>query len=132
MQFPPEDLTQDRLEQWWALPMDRQRFVWALQTETRVRAHKVKQRDITHTLQSNLLFDIYLPPDAQLKNSGCSNSETSHFVIFSKSQCDGLWKSTTSQNTRCYLGDDRWFARFDTIVRARGFRATGPSEPVVL
>ena len=64
LDIPPEDLTQEHLTQWWALPTDRQRFVWALQTETRVRARKVQQRDITPTLQSNLLFELYLPaPD---------------------------------------------------------------------
>lgn len=40
--IPVENLTQELLEQWYALPTDRQRFVGALQTETRVRATKVQ------------------------------------------------------------------------------------------
>ena len=69
LDIPLNNLTQDRLEQWWALPTDRQRFVWALQTETRVRAQKVQQRAITPTLQqTNLLFDLYLPAPRDLGN----------------------------------------------------------------
>ncbi|GAX28684.1 hypothetical protein FisN_33Hh040 [Fistulifera solaris] len=56
-----EDLTQERLEEWWGLPSDRERFVWALQTETRVRAAKVQRHHRSQTLQTNYLFYLYLP-----------------------------------------------------------------------
>jgi hypothetical protein len=58
------DLTQEeRLEEWWGLSSDRERFVWALQTETRVRTAKVQRNNCSRsvTLQTKYLFDLYLP-----------------------------------------------------------------------
>ncbi|GAX23148.1 hypothetical protein FisN_33Lh040 [Fistulifera solaris] len=67
------DLTQERLEEWWGLASDRERFVWALQTETRVRAAKVQRNNCNRsfTLQTNYLFDLYVTPS--------TNYELTHY-----------------------------------------------------
>jgi hypothetical protein len=61
---PSEDLTRDQIEEFFdpTLLNDRQRLSWALQTEARVRLAKLRARDtldVSHTLDSKYLFDVY-------------------------------------------------------------------------
>ena len=65
LNLPDDDLTVHRLDEFLSLT-DRQKICWALQTETRVRLEKVKQRgnyeSISKTLnEQDYLIDLYPP-----------------------------------------------------------------------